>query len=180
MKVAITGHSKHIGKALDELFISQGHATVGFSRSNGYDISDPQSIASIVNQSTDCDVFVNNAWSDFYQNNLFEEMFTVWQHQPSKTIVNISSRAKYWSAPSTDLNMYYMSKKQLNHSAYKKMFEKNRCKVITINPGYVSDNSDHSDRPTITTAQLAETINWCLTQPPGVEIGELSVWQLGF
>jgi NADP-dependent 3-hydroxy acid dehydrogenase YdfG len=179
MKVAITGHSRHIGKALTELFTSQGHSVVGFSRSNGYDISNSQSVANIVKQSTDCDVFVNNACSGFYQNNVFEEIFTAWQHEPGKTIVNISSRAKYWAAPSADLNTYYMSKKQLNHSAYKKMYQKNRCKVITINPGYVSDEP-HSSKPTITTAQLAETIRWCLNQPPGVEIGELSVWQLGF
>ena len=64
MKIAITGHSRGIGKACFDLFSAE-HECVGFSRSNGYDIS--KGIINIIDQSLECDVFINNAYFEFKQ-----------------------------------------------------------------------------------------------------------------
>ena len=56
MKIAITGHTKGIGKACADVFSE--HEVIGFSRSNGFDI---QAIEPILDSSNDCDVFINNA-----------------------------------------------------------------------------------------------------------------------
>ena len=58
MKIAITGHSKGIGKACFDV-LSKDHEVIGFSRSNGFNINQPRKIfiASI-----NCDVFINNAY----------------------------------------------------------------------------------------------------------------------
>ena len=47
MNIALTGHSKGLGKALFE-FLSQKHEITGFSRSNGYDIKSPFDRKSII------------------------------------------------------------------------------------------------------------------------------------
>ena len=60
MKLAITGHTKGIGKAIADLYPN----SLGFSRSNGYDISKPEDVKLIIETTIemDCDVFVNNAY----------------------------------------------------------------------------------------------------------------------
>jgi len=83
VKVAITGHTQGLGKALFDIYDN----SMGFSRSNGFDINDPDPI---VKASLDCDIFINNAWDKFAQINLLENLFYFWRYQ-NKTIVNISS-----------------------------------------------------------------------------------------
>lgn len=90
MKIAITGHTQGIGLALKDLYQQQGHQVVGFSRSNGYDISDATARKKIIEQSSDCDIFFNNAHCDFSQCDLLFELWQDWQNK-KKHIVNIST-----------------------------------------------------------------------------------------
>ena len=76
MKIAITGHTKGIGKACHDL-LSEDHEVTGFSRSNGYDINDPESIFS---SAKDSDVFINNAYSGTAQSALFDIFFQDWEN----------------------------------------------------------------------------------------------------
>jgi NADP-dependent 3-hydroxy acid dehydrogenase YdfG len=59
------------------------------------------------------------------------------------------------------------------------MFSDKRCRVININPGYVKTDMVSHVSDTVkmmSPEQLASMIKWCLDQPQGIEIGELSVW----
>lgn len=85
---AVTGHTGGIGKCLYQRLAP--HA-IGFSRSTGYDINNSADRRRIVDESADCDVFVNNAASGFGQTYLFLELFKVWRDQ-SKIIINVGSR----------------------------------------------------------------------------------------
>lgn len=175
MKVAITGHTKGIGRAVADLFYTD--EVIGFSRSNGYDISIHDNINRIVSESAGCDVFVNNAYYDFAQCELLEAMFEQWKHDPSKTIVNIISRARYGLSKA---KFYAQTKMELYSHAKNMMFNpEKRCRIININPGYVkTDMVSHVPETTkmLTPEQLANMIKWCLDQPQGIEVGELSVW----
>ncbi len=174
MKVAITGHTKGIGKAIANLYYSD--EVLGFSRSNGYDISVPGNITLILAKSAKCDIFVNNAYHDFAQCELLEGMFEQWKHDPSKTIVNIISRARYGSGKA---KFYGQTKMELYSKAKSLMFDpEKRCRIININPGYVkTDMVSHvTNTNMLTPEQLADMIKWCLNQPQGIEVGELSVW----
>ena len=173
MKIAITGHTKGIGKAIAGLYYTD--EVVGFSRSNGYDISDISSIDSIVNASLNCEVFVNNAYYGTAQVDIFEKLLEHWSSDPTKTIVNINSRTIY-NGPNQ--RQYTTNKKLLKSSALNAIRDINRkCRVININPGYVrTDMVAHVDVKMLTPEQLAAMIKWCLDQPQGIEIGELSVW----
>lgn len=90
MKYAITGHSSNIGKTIYDKLTTQGIDCCGFSRSNGYDISDPTARARIIAESADCDVFINNARSKFSQSELLLEYFLAYRTLP-KVIVNVGS-----------------------------------------------------------------------------------------
>lgn len=85
---AITGHTSGIGKRLYERLSPNA---IGFSLSNGYDITNAADRARIIEESKDCDVFINNATAEFGQTQLFLELFNVWNDQ-SKTIINVGSR----------------------------------------------------------------------------------------
>ena len=91
-KAAITGHSRGIGHALKTLFLSNTFEVKGFSRSNGYDISRKTAIQQIIDETLDCNIFVNNAYYEYQQVELAE----LW-HQTHKNnpylIINISSVA---------------------------------------------------------------------------------------
>ena len=94
MKIAITGHSKGIGKACYDV-LSNDYDVIGFSRSNGFNITEPLKILSA---SIGCDVFINNAYimDTKDQINLFNMFFKEWKDDPSKFIVNIGSKSKYY------------------------------------------------------------------------------------
>ena len=92
--VAITGHTSGIGKAMSEYFTAKDYYVIGFSRSNGYDISIEYDRLRIVEESKSADIFVNNAYNfktdDTGQTLLLKSMTREWQDQ-SKLIINISS-----------------------------------------------------------------------------------------
>ena len=175
MKIAITGHTKGIGKAIAELFYSD--EVVGFSRSNGYDISDVDAVNKIVNAGISCDVFVNNAYYKTAQVDIFEKLLEHWHSDSSKTIVNINSRTIYNGPTQRE---YTTDKKLLRSVAVNAIRNADRkCRIININPGYVKTDmtaSVHDLHNMLTPEQLANMIKWCLNQPQGIEVGELSVW----
>jgi hypothetical protein len=88
MKYSITGHTAGIGRKLYERLFPNA---IGFSLSTGYDITNPVDRHRIIEESKDCDVFINNATAEFAQTLLFLELFTEWKDQ-DKTIINVGSR----------------------------------------------------------------------------------------
>jgi hypothetical protein len=88
MKYAVTGHTAGIGRALYERMSPD---CIGFSRSNGYDITNQSDRANIIYQSRDCDVFINNATAGMGQTLLLIELFKVWK-DTDKVIINVGSR----------------------------------------------------------------------------------------
>ena len=173
MKVAITGHTQGIGRAIADLYPDH----IGFSRSNGYDISVETSREQIVHESLDSDIFINNAVIDHCQTKMFMEIFDVWKHNPNKTIVNINSRAKYLAG--TD-NEYWNAKVKLFEQVAKNLFGR-KCRIININPGYVmTDSSKESiekfNMPYMSTQTCADYVRWAINQP--MEIWEVSFWEI--
>lgn len=96
MKVAVTGHSEGLGKAIAARISRDGHEIRGFSLDNGYDISTEDGFRRVVNEALDCDAFVNCAHDrkhhGFGQTAILAKLFYHWQDQ-KKHIVNIGSDA---------------------------------------------------------------------------------------
>lgn len=118
MKVAITGHTQGIGKrAYDRLCPD----IIGFSRSNGYDITNPTDRKRIIEESKHCDIFINNATAEFGQTLLFLELFNNWQYQ-NKTIINVGSiiaEIKILPKDRQDLLKYQAEKLILKEMSYR-------------------------------------------------------------
>ena len=104
MKVAITGHTKGIGKAIMDHFDSNGHVVYGFSRTNGYDINTKESIDAIVSEISDFDILINNAYFVNAQTNLLEAVINAWEGT-DKIIVNVNSKATLMSEELLNSNL---------------------------------------------------------------------------
>jgi len=88
MRVGVTGHTSGLGKGIFDHLTTNGYTVNGFSRSNGFDIEDPQTREKIISS---CDVIVNNTYST-YQTTLLREVISAWDGQ-DKMIINIGSKA---------------------------------------------------------------------------------------
>jgi hypothetical protein len=87
-KYAITGHTAGIGQAL---FDKLSPNCIGFSRSAGYDITNRNDRQRIIRESSECDIFINNATDDMGQTLLLIELFNKWK-DTDKVIINVGSR----------------------------------------------------------------------------------------
>lgn len=179
LKVALTGHTKGIGKAIFSTLTGK-YLIKGFSRTNGYDISTPLGRNKILQESINSDIFINNAYQDNSQVELFTLLFENWMYSENKTILNISSQSKY-PGMSKNWSGYSAYKAALNHQSYLCAFKTDRkCRIITINPGLVKTQMTESaqavNKPMISPIEVANAVDWVLSLPQHIEVGELSLW----
>lgn len=136
-KVAITGHTNGIGKALRDAYTQDGWVVVGLSRSNGYNIKLPKINEAI----SDCDVLINNAWDGFGQVELLLKTFYKWIDCPDKTIINISTSLQMYP---TSINhseedlLYHITKHSLDEATSQLRSLGKGPQLITVRPGAVA------------------------------------------
>jgi short-subunit dehydrogenase len=138
--VAITGHTKGIGKSLAEKLSSQ-YKVLGFSRSNGYDISKDEDLTRIINETLDCEIFVNNAYH-FDQQTKLAKLWEEAHRDKEHFIINVSTLA---SDPMFDvasklphLVPYAEEKHRLNQTTFNICDRfAGKCKAMSILLGIV-------------------------------------------
>lgn len=159
MKVAITGHTGRLGSALFKRF--SDYEVHGFSRSNGYDISD---YSKIIEDCKDCNVFINNAHYKTYQVDLLYALFELWKKE-HKTIINISSISSFFyyqkkndgycfknpllgdiSSVDRSVDSYFIRKFCLDVAVHELAQQKENCKVMNIRPGMIHDQKIPADK----------------------------------
>ena len=128
MRVAITGNTKGIGKSISDYFLSKNYEIVGFSRNNGYDISEYESRKKIIEQLGRFDIFVNNAYNNFdkSQELLLKGILDQWKDQ-EKIVINVSSR---WTDGDSE---YCIHKRSLDQLCEK--YKNSKVYVINLKPG---------------------------------------------
>ena len=89
MKIAITGHTKGIGKCTKELLEKDGHEVVGASTSTGINVMRPKSVISWIDKE-DPDIFINNVYAHNSQCNILYKLYEKWQYLDNH-IINLSS-----------------------------------------------------------------------------------------
>lgn len=174
MRVAITGHTSGIGKALFDLAVERGHDVLGFSRSNGYDISSTEDQEKIVKEVADFDVFINNAHERFSQVEMFTRIWASWKDTPKK-IINIGTAVTLNrggpSSPQHPLGRaHYAAEKAGLEMAINWAWceQQSRCEAILIRPGLTSTPRTANDRPgsnKIDPGDMARYIMSSLDQP---------------
>ena len=78
MKIAITGHTAGIGQAFTKILESRGHEIVGISRRTGDNIRRIEHTANLIEP---CEMFINNAQTQYTQTEL---LYAVWQRWQGK------------------------------------------------------------------------------------------------
>ena len=139
--IAITGHSRGIGKGLLDYFDSQGCRVKGFSLDNGFDIGTKENQEQIIELTKDCDLFINNAYSGYAQRDIAK----LWHQQhwhDEHFIINTSSMA---AEPLADiptnfpwLTPYGEEKYAINKTSWEINHSGSKCKSIVVMPGVVA------------------------------------------
>jgi NADP-dependent 3-hydroxy acid dehydrogenase YdfG len=142
-KIGITGHTSGIGKGLFDYFLSKNCEVIGFSKDNGYDISIKDNRKKIIEDTKDCDLFFNNAYSEYSQ----LELAKLWHTQhwdQTHFIIHTSSIA---AEPLADipnnfpwLQPYSEEKYATNKISWDINHSGSRCKSIVIMPGVCQTN----------------------------------------
>lgn len=129
MKYAITGHTQGVGK---KAFERLNPDIIGFSRSTGYDINDPVARKKIIEQSYECDVFINNATDHFAQTYMFLDIVEAWYDKPEKTIINVGSRiAEVRLLPESHRHLSYYHAEKLALKQFSNQYSMTaKCKIV--------------------------------------------------
>lgn len=135
MKIAITGHTKGIGKAFSDLLKIRGHEIIGISKSEGKDINNITEICDIIEP---CDMFINNAHSNYAQIDLFYEVWKKWKGL-KKYIWNIGSYNPFeLQNQNNEDDLEYVIQKQSLNKMTKILNSKSVWPMVTVlNPGKV-------------------------------------------
>ena len=177
MKIAVTGHTKGIGKALYDFYQNKGHFLLGFSRSNGYDIG--KKTNEIIEQAKDCEIFFNNAYSGFYQTDILFKLWEIWQNK-EKLIINISSMICQSSYPykyHKFFSKYKVHKIALDIAVKELQETPSKCQVSLISPGSVQTNflpKISKDQSFLNTHEIVEIANLIILKRKNFKIQNIA------
>jgi len=163
MKIAITGHTSGIGKSLFDYYESaegllRDDTALGFSRSNGYNINNPQKI---IEQSLDSDVFINNAYDGFNQVSLLYELIN---NGYESKIINISSNSS--DGIKDQIHQYAIAKYALDKASeqlFYRGYDVTNLRFGWVDTPRVSEKA--KDKKKISTDYVVNIIEWVLNQP---------------
>lgn len=156
MKIAITGHSAGIGKALAAAYQRRGHEIVGLSKRDGNNI---RNIPKICDQIEPCDMFVNNAQAGYAQTELLFEMARRWV-DTNKHIIVISTmltQDPISVLPGLEMTHYRVQKLALEEAIKQIRYQKLGIKFTVVRPGNVATSKEKTVPP------AADVENWANT-----------------
>lgn len=183
MKVAITGHTRGIGKAIADMFTELGYEVIGLSSSNGFDLTIESQRSNALTEILQCDIFVNNAipcaWTP--ENHMIyipvELMYIVhrqWRGKQNNLIINIGSDISN-TAP-TDPRPYQVAKIALENAHKQLNYSSKNPKMILVKPGATdTDQIKHRSDVKMTAADVANVIKFCVESMDTVYIREITV-----
>ena len=154
MIIGITGHTSGIGKAIYEKYDN----SIGFSRSNGYDIGKNRKI---IESASTIDVFINNAYEEFFQ---VELLYGLINSGYKGKVINISSNSS--DGIKNQIHPYAISKYALD-KASEQLFYRG-YNVTNLRLGWVDTPrvaEKAKDKKKIPTDYVVNIIEWVLNQP---------------
>lgn len=158
MLFAITGHTLGLGKRLIETAPINKNF-IGFSRSNGFDISTYKGRKQIVAQSLHADVFINNAYDNHHQTDLLYMLWEEWQNK-DKIIVNIGSNTT--DGIKRFPHDYSAHKASLDKASEQLSNQNSPCKVVLARFGYLGTERILKKDPVPDYIELDDAVNYIL------------------
>jgi NAD(P)-dependent dehydrogenase (short-subunit alcohol dehydrogenase family) len=178
MKIAITGHTAGIGQAFTKILESRGHKIIGISRRAGENIRRIEHTANLIES---CDMFINNAQTQYAQTELLYAVWQRWQGQ-EKYIWNISTQMTEQPINGTpdgqnDLTMsQYRNQKLALEEASRQLKFKNRWPQISIiRPGSIATQETFDNTNKANVDLWAESIVDMFSHNENISISEISV-----
>jgi len=168
MKIALSGHTRGLGK-----FIYESIHCTGYSRSNGFDITETDLF---VQQIKDFDVFINNTYHPIYQQKLFETLFDTWKYK-EKIIINIINLSTILEEPFDENNEYFKSKKLFKESIQNILItnRNKKVKVVNLFLGTLEENKNYNRKNKLKYNDVINTLNFILESPRNVEHSFISL-----
>ncbi len=178
MKIAITGHKKGIGKEFAKQLSARGHTIVGISRSDGENIRRVPHTASLIEQ---CELFINNAQTGYYQTELLYEVWKRWKGK-EKYIWNISSmmaespvNLRPDGQDDILMSQYHSQKITMDTAARQLRHKSNWPMISTIKPGGVATQPNWSKDQKMDTALWVQSVLDIFTHNDNIKITEITV-----
>lgn len=177
MKVAITGHTNGIGLAIAEIFTENGHNVSGYSRSNGWDLTEDGARKKFIEElvAKDFDCFINNAYPypkeyggarglhGFMQVELLNLAWLQWKNKEGKIIATTSSNASHPIVRSF-YSPYSIHKNAIDNTSDQLKVLAEWPHIITLRPGYVDTDAIKDKKVTkMSTRDTAEIIYYVIT-----------------
>lgn len=173
--IAITGHTSGIGLGLLSKFQSESHTVIGFSRSNGHDLKNNDTIDNIINslETNEIDTIVINAHWRFSQVNLLYRVADIWNNREDKTIITISSNSG--DGKRNHAHQYAVEKTALD-KASNQIAGFHSARILNVRPGYVdTPRVQGVKNQKIPVDRIADTIFWVWSMPRDCSITELTI-----
>ena len=187
MKIAITGHTKGIGKCMKDLLEKDGHEVVGASTSTGINVMRTKSVINWIEKENP-DVFINNVYAPDSQCHILYQLYEKWQYE-DKLIINLSSTSGESHTHfqqlgfNKDWTPYVSDKARLNFASLylSERFNKDhKCRVTNISPGFVKTQATTMFTPFIDEycfmepSEVAEMVQWVVNGPKHMQVKVLS------
>jgi hypothetical protein len=179
MKIAITGHTAGIGQAFTKILTARGHEIVGISRRTGENIRRIEHTANLIEP---CDMFINNAQTQYVQTDLLYAVWEKWQGKEGKYIWNISTMmtgSPVNSCPDgqNDIKMsQYRNQKLALEEASKQLKFKNLWPFLSIiRPGGVATQENFNNTNKADVDTWVKSVIDIFSHNENISISEISV-----
>jgi NADP-dependent 3-hydroxy acid dehydrogenase YdfG len=179
MKIAITGHTAGIGQAFAKILESRGHDIVGISRRTGDNIRRTEHVANLISP---CDMFINNAQTQYAQTELFYAVWQRWRGQQGKYIWNISTQMTEQPVNGTpdgqeDITMsaYRNQKIALEEASRQLRFKNTWPSISIIRPGGIATQEKFDNMNKANVNKWAHSIIDIFSHNESIDISEISV-----
>lgn len=173
MKIAITGHTAGIGKALAEQYQNRGHEIVGLSKREGHNI---RNIPKIADHIEPCDMFINNAQAGFAQTELLFEMARRWKGSKKHILVISTMMTEHPISVMQGMTEYWCQKTALESAVKQLRLLRLGIKFTIVRPGDIATTPQKTVPPSADVNNWAETLVkiFDLTNPD-LDIQEISL-----
>jgi NADP-dependent 3-hydroxy acid dehydrogenase YdfG len=174
MKIAITGHTKGIGKGIFDHLTENNYDIVGYSRSNGWNIDDYHRCSREI---SNYDCFINNAYSfsnGYSQTELLRNVWKQWKGNASKIIICMGSYGTDFIQPRD--HPYIIHKHALDQTVKQLRAASQFPKIVNIRPSYVNvERLSHIDAKKINPEEIGKIIDFIIKNKNNFQILDLSL-----